>query len=140
MVVNSRIIVYARPSSTNLGTALKHVIRARRVETMPKEYLPFTAVHTGGAREINFPLHDLTVDAVDVGAMLEALLVSISEQIQLRRNVSDGDVLQAMCMALAIRMHLVEAAPDAVRAMVAATLEQADDAVANSIVLPVGRA
>lgn len=107
---------------------------------MPTEYLPFTAVHTGGAREINFLLHEQTVNEGHVGAMLEALLESISEEVQLRGNVSDGDVLQAMCMALAIRMHLVEAAPDAVRAMVAATLEQADDAVAESVVQPAGRA
>jgi len=107
---------------------------------MPTKYLPFTAVHPGGAREINFPLHEHTVNADHVSAMLEALLESISEGIQLRRNVSDGDVLQAMCIALAIRMHLVEAAPDAVRAMVAATLEQADDAVAESVIVPASRA
>ena len=107
---------------------------------MPTEYLPFTAVHTGGARDINFPLHEHTVNADHVGALLSALLEGISEEIQLRQKVSDGDVLQAMCMALAIRMHLVEAAPDAVRAMVATTLERADGAVAESVVQVAGSA
>lgn len=86
---------------------------------MPNKYLPFTAVQTGGAREINFALHEHTVNVGDVGVMLESLLDNISREIQVRRNVSDGDVLQAMCMAFAIRMHMVEAAPDAVRATVA---------------------
>ncbi len=107
---------------------------------MPNEYLPFTAVQTGGAREINFPLHENDVNVGHVGAMLESLLDSISREIRVRRNVSDGDVLQAMCMALAIRMHMVEAAPDTVRAMVAATLERADEAVAESVVQVAGSA
>ena len=107
---------------------------------MSNKYLPFTAVQTGRAREINFPLHEHTVNVGYVGAMLESLLDSISREIQARRNVSDGDVLQAMCMALAIRMHMVEAAPDAVRAMVASALERADEAVAESVVQVAGSA
>ncbi len=107
---------------------------------MPNRYLPFTAVQTGGAREINFPLHEHTVNVGHVGAMLESLLDGISREIQVRRDVSDGDVLQAMCMALAIRMQMVEAEPDAVRAMVAAVLERADEAVAESIVQVAGSA
>ena len=107
---------------------------------MPTKVLPFTAVQPGGARQISFPLHEHTVNASHVGALLEALLDSITKEIHANQDVSDGDVLQAVCMALAIRMHLVEAPPDAVRAMVAATLEQADDAVAESIVQPAGQA
>ena len=107
---------------------------------MRKQYLSFTALHTGGAREINFPLHEHTVNEGHVGAMLEAVPDSISREIQSRRNVSDGDVLQAMCMALSIRMHLVNAAPDVVRAMVSSTLDQADKAVAGSVVQPAGTA
>ena len=71
--------------------------------------------------------------------MLEALLHSVTEQIRAQTKVSDGDVLQALCMALAIRMHMVEAAPAAVRALVAEILEQADDAVAESVLRPAGR-
>ena len=107
---------------------------------MPSKILTFTAVEAGGARQISFPLHEHTVNARHVGALLEALLDSITKEINAHQNVSDGDVLQAVCMALAIRMHLVEAPPDAVRAMVAAALEQADDAVAESVVQPAGRA
>ena len=107
---------------------------------MQTKVLSFTAVQPGGARQISFPLHEHTVNASHVGALLEAILDSITKEIHANQNVSDGDVLQAVCMALAIRMHLVEAPPDTVRAMVAAALEQADDAVAKSIVRPAGRA
>lgn len=110
------------------------------MSAVSNKYLPFTAVQAGGAREINFPLLEHTVNVRHVGAMLESLLDRISREIQLRSNVSDGDVLQAMCMALAIRMHMVEAAPDAVRAMVAAALERADEAVAESVVQVAGSA
>ena len=107
---------------------------------MASKVLQFTAVEPGGARQISFPLHEHTVNASHVGALLEALLDSITKEIRANQDVSDGDVLQAVCMALAIRMHLVDAPADAVRAMVAATLEQADDAVAASVVQPAGRA
>ncbi len=107
---------------------------------MPSKVLRFTAVEPGGARQISFPLHDHTVNASHVGALLEALLDSITKEIQATQDVSDGDVLQAVCMALAIRMNLVEAPPGAVRAMVASTLQQADEAVSDSVVQPAGRA
>jgi hypothetical protein len=107
---------------------------------MDQDVLPFTAVQPGATRRIAFPLHTHTVNARHVGAMLEALLDSMTEQIRVNRGVSDGDVLQALCMALAIRMHMVEAPSAAVRAMVAATLEQADDAVGESIAQPSGNA
>ncbi len=107
---------------------------------MSTKVLPFTAVQPGGARKISFPLHELTVNDRHVGGLLEALLDSITKEIQANQEVSDGDVLQAVCMALAIRMHLVEAPLDTVRAMVAATLEKADAAVAESIVQPAGHA
>ncbi len=107
---------------------------------MAARTLPFTAVQPGAVRQINFPLHALTVDEEDVAGLLEALLDSMTEQIRVRENVSDGDLLQALCMALAIRMHMVEAAPPAVRALVSEILEQADDAVAESVIAPAGRA
>lgn len=107
---------------------------------MASKVLPFTALQPGGARQINFPLHAHTVDENHVGAVLEALLDSMSEEIRSKPAVSDGDVLQALCMALAIRMHRVQASPASVRALVSEILEQADDAVAASVVQPAGRA
>jgi hypothetical protein len=92
------------------------------------------------ARQIDFPLHPQTVNAVQVGALLETLLAAISREIKLHGQVSDGDVLQSLCMALAIRMYMVEAPIGAVQQLVAGLLDQADDAVAGSAVQPVGKA
>lgn len=107
---------------------------------MTTAYLRFTTVYTGTAREIKFPLHEHTVNVGHVGAILEALLERISEQVQERPPVSDGDLLQAMCMALAIRMNMVEAPADAVSALVATALEQANEAVKESVVGMASRA
>ncbi len=107
---------------------------------MKPKFLPFTTVQPGGARQIKFPLHEHTVNAGHVGVILEMLLESMTKQIHTNGDVSDGDVLQALCMALAIRMHMVKAPPDTVRATVAVILQQADDAVVQSVVQPVSRA
>ncbi len=107
---------------------------------MGERVLPFTAVHAGGMREISFPLHPLTVDDGHVAALLRALLDTLSDEVQARESVSDGDLLQALCMTLTIRMHMVDAEPASVRALVSELLEDADDAVAESSILPTGRA
>lgn len=107
---------------------------------MKPKVLPFTAAQSDGARQIKFPLHEHTVNAGHVGVILEVLLESMTKQIHVNGDVSDGDVLQALCMALAIRMHMVKAPSETVRTLVATILQQADDAVAQSVVQPAGRA
>jgi hypothetical protein len=104
------------------------------------QVLPFTAVQPGLARQIDFPLHPQTVSAQQVGALLEALLDAISREIKAQGRVSDGDVLQSLCMTLAIRMHMVDAPIGAVQQLVASLLDQADDAVADSTGHPAGKA
>ena len=107
---------------------------------MSTNKLPFTALQRGAARHIEFPLHPQTVDADQVGRLLEGLLDTISRQIDDQSQVSDGDVLQSLCMTLAIRMNMVKAPSSTVRNLVSTLLEQADDAVASSIVQPAGKA
>jgi hypothetical protein len=109
-------------------------------ERMPEETLSFTVKQTTALRDIDFPLHPQTVSAAHVGSLLEAVLDAISGQISQQGKVSDGDLLQSLCMALAVRMHMVDSPPDAVRHLVAATLEQAETAVANSVIRPTGNA
>jgi hypothetical protein len=94
----------------------------------------------GTSRRIEFPLHAQTVNADHVGQMLTILIETITEQIGNSSRVSDGDVLQALCMTLAIRMNMVDAAPNTVRILVSTLLEQADNAVASGTVLPAGNA
>jgi hypothetical protein len=107
---------------------------------MPTKTLSFTAVQPGTSRRIEFPLHPQTVSADHVGKLLADLLETITEQIGNHSRVSDGDVLQALCMTLAIRMNMVDAPPTTVRTLVSTLLEQADEAVADSTVQAVGNA
>ena len=107
---------------------------------MTDEHLPFTAVRADGVRTIHFPLHTHTVNPRHVGAVLEAVLAAVTERIRAEGGVSDGDLLQGICMAMAIRMDMVDAQPAAVRALVSRSLEEADDAVAESVVRPGGKA
>ena len=107
---------------------------------MSTKTLSFTAVQPGASRRIEFPLHPQTVRSDHVSQLLTELLETLTEQIGNHSRVSDGDVLQALCMTLAIRMNMVDAPPNAVRTLVSTLLEQADDAVCGSTVLPAGNA
>lgn len=107
---------------------------------MSPKKLPFTALQQDATRHIEFPLHPQTVDADLVGRLLEGLLDTISRQIDDRPQVSDGDVLQSLCMTLAIRMNMVDAPSTTVRDLVSTLLDRADDAVASSTVQPAGKA
>jgi len=107
---------------------------------MGEEVLPFTAVQADGVRTMRFPLHVHTVNPRHVGGVLEAVLAAVTEQVREEGGVSDGDLLQGICMALAIRMAMVDAQPAAVRELVARSLEEADEAVTESVVRPGGKA
>jgi hypothetical protein len=74
--------------------------------------LDYTAVTTGGdAFDIRFPLHDETRSADAVARMLSAVLEALSREVETDGNTSDGDVLQALSMGLAVRARLVDVQP-----------------------------
>ena len=77
--------------------------------------LPYTAVSSAGdAYEIRFPLHPETRSPERVSDLLSSALEAISKDVESGGTpISDGDVLQALSMALAIRARLVDAAPGA---------------------------
>lgn len=76
--------------------------------------LSYTAVSsTGDAYEIRFPLHPETRSPERVSDLLTSTLKAISRDVETGTPTSDGDVLQALSMALAIRARLVDAAPGA---------------------------
>jgi hypothetical protein len=76
--------------------------------------LPYTAVTSAGdAYEIRFPLHPETRSPERVSELLSSALEAISKDMESGTPISDGDVLQALSMALAIRARLVDAAPGA---------------------------
>lgn len=95
-----------------------------RVETATGETLDFT-----------FPLHPDTGSAVVVSQLLSALLKVLDTELKLHGNVSNGDVLQAASMALAVRVRMIHApteqtAPLAEQ-LLAGALEAAAEAVSD---------
>ncbi|MGB0671786.1 MAG: hypothetical protein ACPGNT_09845 [Rhodospirillales bacterium] len=75
--------------------------------------LPYRArTATGDVFDIDFFLHPETGSAVDVENLLTALLACIDREVGLKAGkVSNGDVLQAVAMALAVRSAMI-AAPE----------------------------
>lgn len=110
------------------------------MSTPERKILPYTSHHPGEQREIEFPLHPATTNAVQIRNLLDALLNTLGQEIRLQGPISDGDLLQALCMALAVRMHQVQAPAEAVRALVAEALSQADQAVQAASARSVGHA
>ena len=107
---------------------------------MSTKTLSFTTVQPGMVRRIEFPLHSQTINASHVGELLTDLLDTITKQVGTHSRISNGDVLQALCMTLAIRMNMVEAPPYTVRGFVSTLIEQANEAVVSSTVQPAGNA
>ncbi len=72
--------------------------------------LPYRATTASGETfDIVFPLHPQTVSAVRVSQMLTALLATLDAEVRVDPGTSNGDVLQAVAMALAIRASMIEA-------------------------------
>lgn len=67
--------------------------------------LAFTATTAGGdVVEFRLPLHPQTASVDQVGGILEGLLDAITALIERHPGVTDGDVLQAMTLAIGVRM------------------------------------
>ena len=72
--------------------------------------LPYRATTgTGDVFDIEFPLDPGTGDAVRIHQLLSDLLLAIDRAVALSEPMSNGDVLQAMAMALAIRTRMIHA-------------------------------
>ena len=73
--------------------------------------LPYTANTASGERfDISFPLHPETSSPVRVSQLVSAVLAAIDREVMVGQTTSNGDILQAMAMALAIRASMIEAA------------------------------
>lgn len=76
--------------------------------------LPYSATTASGDRfAIDFPLHEQTASPMRVEQMVTAILEAIQREIGVTGDTSNGDVLQAMAMATAIRARMIHAPPDA---------------------------
>lgn len=82
--------------------------------------LAITAVTASGrAYDIDFPLHPETRSAAGVGTLVTDLLDCLSRTLAAHQEVSDGDVLQALAMTLAVRARMLDASPQTTSELVA---------------------
>lgn len=93
--------------------------------------LPYRArTATGDTFDIAFPLHKETGSAVRVEQLVTAILEAIDRDIAVAGETSNGDVLQAVAMALAVRARIIHAGSDVTERLVAELVAGALDAVA----------
>ena len=95
--------------------------------------LPYRAqTGTGDVFDIEFPLHHQTGSAVRVGQLISTVLSAIDKDIAIAGDVSNGDVLQAVAMALAIRAGMIHGRSETAERLSAEFVITALDAVAKS--------
>ena len=87
---------------------------------------------SGRAFDIEFPLHPQTRSASSVSETVTDLLAALSEALAVRKNLSDGDVIQALAMTLAIRARMLDEKFDATDQLVHALLQTAMEAASAS--------
>ena len=87
---------------------------------------------TGDTLDIEFPFHAETESPVNVNQLLTTILETINKEVALAGPMANGDVLQSLAMAIAIRARMIHA-PSEVTADLARTLTTcALDATTNA--------
>lgn len=100
---------------------------------MAAKSLPYSVkTGTGDQFDIEFPLHPDTQEVVRVTQLLSAILATIDNDIASMGETSNGDVLQAAAMALAIRARMIHAPHETVEGLTRELVETALNAVAES--------
>lgn len=95
--------------------------------------MPFTAqTASGDTFDIEFPLHDDTGDPVRVGQLVGAVLETLDREIAVLGETSNGDVLQAVAMAIAVRAEMVHAPHETLEKLTLSLVQTALDAVGES--------
>jgi hypothetical protein len=96
------------------------------------KHLPYrVTTSTGAIIDMQFPLHAQTVSAVTVSQLLDSVLQTLSREVALAPTIGNGDILQALAMALAVRSGIIHAPFDFVAAETQALLATALDAVSR---------
>jgi hypothetical protein len=76
---------------------------------MPSK-LPFEYTSPAGEHfDLNFRLHSDCVSAMRVSQLLNRLLETLDQEIGVLGDTANGDVLQALAMALAVRVGMIHA-------------------------------
>lgn len=95
--------------------------------------LPYRAeTATGDRLDIVFRLHPETGSAMRVSQLLDALLQRLDRELAVLGETSNGDVLQALCMATAIRAGIIHAPGEVTGQLARQLLETALASVAEA--------
>lgn len=90
-----------------------HNVTYTQLDQMQMDYLLFTTVTDSGiCYEIEFPLHRDTNSADAVSFLTSKLLSTISTCVNEIEDLKDGDILQALSMACAIRTRMINVDPN----------------------------
>ena len=97
------------------------------------EKLPYRVrTKTGSVYDFEFPLHGETGNPGMVGRLVSGLLDVVDRELATPGDASNGDVLQAIAMAMACRARMIHAEPgtvgDLCRTLLATALDAAGKA------------
>ncbi|MEM6709892.1 MAG: hypothetical protein AAF648_14020, partial [Pseudomonadota bacterium] len=91
--------------------------------------LPYRATTaSGNVFDFEFALHPQTASAVQVANVLGAILGAVDREIKLQGQIGNGDVLQALCMAVAVRARMLGGNQETVTTLAGELLASALDA------------
>lgn len=103
--------------------------------------LTITALTASGqAYEIDFPLHPNTRSSDAVADLVTKMLATLSDSVADHRGLSDGDILQAMAMTLAIRARMAGGSSESMKKLIGDLFGSAFDAALASKPVLSGRA
>lgn len=88
---------------------------------------------TGDVLDITFPLHDDTGSPMRVDQLLSAVLNAVDQDIKVCGETANGDVLQALAMALAIRARMIHAPAELTAKLSEGLLSTALSATATAV-------
>ena len=110
-------------------------------EDRKAKVLPLSCMTAGGdAFVVHFPLHALTRSPEHVGRLGDALLETVTQFVEGGDDVGNGDVLQALAIALAVRARVVDAPPGTTERLTRDLVETALAAAAAAKPVDVGQA
>lgn len=96
--------------------------------------LPYAVTTATGEKiSFDFPLHAQTQSAMRVEQLLGAVLATLDNELRLLGTTANGDVLQSLAMALAVRTAMLHADYDTSRNLSAQLTETALDAAEGCI-------
>jgi hypothetical protein len=107
------------------------------------ETLPYRIrTKTGGVYDFDFPLHRETGNPQMVGRLVSQMLDAVDRELAEQNEASNGDVLQAIAMAMACRARMIHAKSGTVEGLCRSLLDTALGAAvaAADSSLPTGHA